>query len=157
MRLPAITVVSLLLAFAFQAHAEIVGKAGRFGGITIRYKVILPNNYDPSRAYPAVLAFAGGGQNLDGVNGMPDRNWREAETRAYIVVSPAAPSNNLFFERGGDRDLSRFSRSDIARLQGRTREISCCRSIQWRSQRVPYRIDVSAVLPIRDWFPRLSL
>jgi hypothetical protein len=99
----------MLLAFAFQAHAEIIGKAGRFGGITIRYKVILPNNYDPARAYPAVLAFAGGGQTLDGVNGMLDRNWREAETRGYIVVSPAAPSNNLFFERGGTGSFPIFS------------------------------------------------
>jgi predicted peptidase len=108
MRLAATTVVSLLLAFAFQAHAEIIGKAGRFGGITIRYKVILPNNYDAARVYPAVLAFAGGGQTLDGVNAMLDRNWREAETRGYIVVSPAAPSNNLFFERGGDRIFPDF-------------------------------------------------
>src|SRR6266850_4809590 len=91
-----------------RAGAETVAKAGRFGGITIRYKVILPGGYDPARAYPAILAFAGGGQTLDGVNNMLDRNWRgEAERRGYIVVSPAAPSNNLFFERG-DRIFPEF-------------------------------------------------
>ena len=102
------TVLLLILGFTFQAHAETLGKAGRFGGITIRYKVVLPNNYDPARAYPAILAFAGGAQTLDGVNGMLERNWSEAETRRYIVVSPAAPSNNLFFERGGDRIFPDF-------------------------------------------------
>jgi predicted peptidase len=100
--------ISLVFATNLTAHAEILGKAGRFGGITVRYKVILPDNYDPARAYPAVLAFAGGGQTLDGVNGMLDRNWHEAEARGYIVVSPAAPSNNLFFERGGDRIFPEF-------------------------------------------------
>jgi len=102
------TVLLLILGFTFQAHAETLGKAGRFGGITIRYKVVLPNNYDPARAYPGILAFAGGAQTLDGVNGMLERNWSEAETRGYIVVSPAAPSNNLFFERGGDRIFPDF-------------------------------------------------
>jgi len=91
------------------AMAETLGKAGRFGGITVRYKVILPNGYDPARAYPAILAFPGGGQTLDGVNNMLERNWRaQAEARGYIVVSPAAPSNNLFFERGGDRIFPDF-------------------------------------------------
>jgi poly(3-hydroxybutyrate) depolymerase len=95
-------------ALSSHAYAETLGKAGRFGGITVRYKVIVPNNYDPGRAYPAILAFAGGRQTLDGVNNILERNWREAETRGYIVVSPAAPSNNLFFERGGDRIFPEF-------------------------------------------------
>src|SRR5213593_2693737 len=92
-----------------QAGAETLGKAGRFGGITIRYKVILPTGYDPARAYPGVLAFAGGRQNLDAVNGTLERNWSvEAERRGYIIVSPAAPSNILFFERGADGIFHEF-------------------------------------------------
>ena len=108
MRLPAM--IFLLVAFALnpQAGAETLGKSGRFGGITVRYKVILPNGYDPARAYPAILAFAGGGQTLDAVNNTLERNWRAmAEERGYIVVSPAAPTNNLFFERG-DRIFPEF-------------------------------------------------
>jgi predicted peptidase len=104
----AIIFFSLALALSPPAHAETLAKAGRFGGITIRYKVVLPSNYDPARAYPAILAFAGGGQTLDGVNSMLDRNWREAETRGYIVVSPAAPSNNPFFESGADKIFPDF-------------------------------------------------
>src|SRR2546430_12918597 len=103
MRLSAITVVSFILGLSLQAHSETLGKAGRFGGITIRYKIVLPNGYDPAQAYPAILAFAGGRQNLDGVNNMLERNWApEAETRGYIVVSPIAPANHFFFERGAD-------------------------------------------------------
>jgi predicted peptidase len=108
MRLTAIMLFSMAFALSRYAYAETLGKAGRFGGITVRYKVIVPNNYDPARVYPAILAFAGGAQTLDGVNNMLERNWREAETRGYIVVSPAAPSNNLFFERGGDRIFPDF-------------------------------------------------
>ena len=39
---------------------------------------------------------------------MLERNWSEAEMSGYIVISPAAPSNNLFFERGGDRIFPDF-------------------------------------------------
>jgi len=92
-----------------QASAETVGKNGRFGGITLRYKVILPNGYDPARAYPAVLAFPGGRQTIDGVDSSLDRNWRaEAEGRGYIIVSPAAPSNHTFFEQGAERLFPEF-------------------------------------------------
>jgi len=109
MKVSAIILLLSTFALCQQARAETLAKAGRFGGITIRYKVILPDGYDPGRAYPAILAFAGGRQNLDAVNNMLDRNWRvEAERRGYIVVSPVAPSNNLFFERGADGIFPEF-------------------------------------------------
>ncbi len=109
MKLSTIILLLLTPGLCQQAVAETLAKAGRFGGITIRYKIILPGNYDPGRAYPAILAFAGGRQNLDAVNNMLDRNWRaEAERRGYIVVSPVAPSNNLFFERGADGIFPEF-------------------------------------------------
>src|SRR5262249_81391 len=108
MKLHGIAVFLIAFGLSVQTQAETLGKSGRFGGITIRYKVILPNNYDASRAYPGILAFAGGGQTLEGVNNMLERNWHEADNPAYIVVRPAAPSNNLFFERGGDRIFPDF-------------------------------------------------
>jgi len=87
------------------ANAETIAKARRFGGITIRYKIVLPNAYDPARAYPAILAFAGGHQNLDAVNNMLERGWLpEAEARRYIIVSPIAPPNH--FRTGRRCDLS---------------------------------------------------
>ena len=72
MKISTIALLSLAFALSSRASAETVAKAGRFGGITIRYKVILPGSYDPGRAYPAILAFAGGRQNLDAVNNMLD-------------------------------------------------------------------------------------
>ena len=101
--LQAIMLTLIAVALSPSANAETIAKAVRFGGITIRYKIVLPNGYDPARAYPVILAFAGGRQNLDAVNNMLERNWLpEAEARGYIVVSPIAPANYFFFERGAD-------------------------------------------------------
>ena len=61
------------------------------------------------RGYPAILAFAGGRQNLDAVNNTLERNWLpEAEARGYIIVSPIAPPNHFFFEQGADAIFPEF-------------------------------------------------
>ena len=74
----------------------------------MHYKVVLPNDYDPAKAYPAVLAFSGGAQTMDGVERTVERNWRaEAERRGYIVIVPAAPKEGVFFE-GGARIFPEF-------------------------------------------------
>src|SRR2546428_13354188 len=57
----------LLLALTPSANAETVAKAGRFGGITIRDKIVLPNGYDPARADPPILAAVGRRPDLDSV------------------------------------------------------------------------------------------
>jgi poly(3-hydroxybutyrate) depolymerase len=81
--------------------AQVLDKAGDIAGTTIHYKIILPNGYNPAKAYPAVLAFPGGPQTLDMVEGTVERNWREqAERLGYIVIVPAAPNGRLFFEEG---------------------------------------------------------
>src|SRR6266853_3676997 len=81
--------------------AEVLDKVQKIAGITVHYKVILPNGYDAARAYPAVLAFPGGPQTMDTVDGTVERNWREqAERLGYIVIVPAAPNGRLFFEEG---------------------------------------------------------
>ena len=83
------------------APAEVLDKVKNAGGIAVHYKLILPNGYDPSKAYPAVLAFPGGPQTMQVVQGTVDHNWRaQAEQRGYIVVVPAAPDGELFFEEG---------------------------------------------------------
>jgi poly(3-hydroxybutyrate) depolymerase len=82
-------------------HAEQVEKTKKVGGTTIRYKVVLPDAYDPARAYPAILALGGGPQTMNTVDAVLSRNFRaEAEKRGYIVVAPAAPEGELFFEEG---------------------------------------------------------
>lgn len=101
--------------FAIQfAHAEVVEKSKKVGGLTVRYKVVLPNGYDPAKSYPAILAFGGGPQTMNMVDSVLNRNFRaEAEKRGYIVVAPAAPDDQLFFE-GGDRIFPEFLKMILA-------------------------------------------
>src|ERR1700691_127302 len=83
------------------AQAELLEKTRKVGGTTVRYKVVLPNGYDPAKTYPAILAFGGGPQTMNTVESVLSRNFRaEAEKRGYIVVAPAAPDDELFFEDG---------------------------------------------------------
>jgi predicted esterase len=88
--------------FAIQpAHAELLEKTRKVGSATVRYKVVLPNGYDAAKPYPAILAFGGGPQTMNTVDSVLSRNFRaEAEKRGYIVVAPAAPDEQLFFEDG---------------------------------------------------------
>jgi predicted peptidase len=82
-------------------RAELIEKSKKVAGTTVHYKVVLPDGYDPAKAYPAILALGGGPQNMKTVDSVLDRNLRaEAEKRGYIVVAPAAPDDQLFFEEG---------------------------------------------------------
>jgi predicted esterase len=83
------------------AQAEMLEKTKKVGGTTVHYKVVLPNGYDPAKTYPAILAFGGGPQTMNTVDSVLSRNLRaEAEKRGYIVIAPAAPDDQLFFEEG---------------------------------------------------------
>jgi poly(3-hydroxybutyrate) depolymerase len=94
--------------------ADVLEKTKQIGGITVHYKVVLPNNYDATRAYPGVLGFGGGPQTMNVVDSVIARNFRdEAEKRGYIVVVPAAPDDQLFFE-GGERIFPEFLKQILA-------------------------------------------
>src|SRR5436190_17965485 len=80
---------------------EVLEKTMLVGGTTVHYKVVLPTGYESSRTYPAILALGGGPQSMSTVDSVLSRNLRaEAERRGYIVVAPAAPDGDLFFESG---------------------------------------------------------
>jgi len=82
-------------------RAELLEKTKKVAGATVSYKVVLPSGYDPAKTYPAILAFGGGPQTMNTVDSVLSRNFRaEAEKRGYIVVAPAAPNDQLFFEDG---------------------------------------------------------
>jgi poly(3-hydroxybutyrate) depolymerase len=86
---------------AFRASASVAAKSMRLGNVTVEYKIVLPDGYDPAQAYPAIVVLGGGPQTMDTVDRTLERNFRaEAERRGYIVVAPAAPNGQLFFERG---------------------------------------------------------
>jgi poly(3-hydroxybutyrate) depolymerase len=89
------------LVFGAAANASTVVKSGIFGGLEVDYKVILPTPFDAARAYPTILAFGGGPQTMMMVDTGLNRYWGgEAQRRGYIVVSPAAPGGQMFFENG---------------------------------------------------------
>src|SRR6059036_3275764 len=103
-----VSMVAVVLLVTQPLQAELVEKAKKVGGTTVHYKVVLPNSYDPAKAYPAILAFGGGPQNMNTVDNILNRNFRaEAEKRGYIVVAPAAPEGELFFDEG-DRIFPEF-------------------------------------------------
>jgi predicted esterase len=92
---------SFLILVAQPSRAELLEKTKKVGNTIVQYKVVLPNGYDPAKAYPAILAFGGGPQTMNTVDSVLNRNLRaEAEKRGYIVVAPAAPNDQLFFEEG---------------------------------------------------------
>ena len=96
--------VLALLTFALaagSARAEILSKSDRVAGTTVEYRVLLPPHYDAAKAYPLVLVFTGGGQSIQAAESTLKADWQgEAERRGYIVVSPAAPDGQLFFQEG---------------------------------------------------------
>ena len=94
-------VVAAIILGTQPLHAEVLEKTKKVAGTTVHYKVVLPAGYDPMKAYPAILALGGGPQTMNIVDGILMRNFRaEAEKRGYIVIAPAAPDGQLFFEEG---------------------------------------------------------
>jgi predicted peptidase len=106
---------AVVAMFAIQpARAELLEKSKKVAGTTVQYKVVLPNGYDPAKSYPAILALGGGPQTMQMVDSVLNRNFRaEAEKRGYIVIAPAAPDDQLFFE-GGDRIFPEFLKMMLA-------------------------------------------
>ena len=93
--------VVAIFAAAQPVRAELLEKTRKVAGTTVRYKVVLPAGYVPAKTYPAILALGGGPQTMNTVDSVLNRNFRaEAEKRGYIVVAPAAPDDQLFFEDG---------------------------------------------------------
>jgi poly(3-hydroxybutyrate) depolymerase len=95
-------VLAVIAILAVQPlQADVLEKTKTVGGTTVHYKTVLPDGYDPAKPYPAILAFGGGPQTMNTVDNILNRNFRaEAERRGYIVVAPAAPDGDLFFEDG---------------------------------------------------------
>src|SRR5271154_656047 len=49
-------------------QAEVIENTKKVGDTIVHYKTVLPNNYDPAKAYPAVLVMGGGPQNMNTVD-----------------------------------------------------------------------------------------
>lgn len=103
-----VLLVGTLALIAGPATAEILTKSGEFARTTVEYKVLLPPSYDASKPHPVVLVFTGGAQGLQAAENTIRADWQdEAEKRGYVVISPAAPDGELFFQEG-DRVFPAF-------------------------------------------------
>jgi len=97
-----------LIARPLPSSGEVLEKTGTFAGLRVTYKVVIPSGYDAAKTYPLVLVFTGGPQTLQIATSTVEADWRaEAERRGYIVIAPASPNGELFFE-GADRIFPAF-------------------------------------------------
>jgi len=111
---PAVVIAASVMVATQPLQAEMIDMTKKVAGTTVHYKVVLPNGYDPAKAYPGILALGGGPQTMNTVDSILTRNFRaEAEKRGYIVVAPAAPDGQLFFE-GGARIFPEFLKMVLA-------------------------------------------
>src|SRR6201984_3707246 len=112
--LPAGVIAVFVIFLLRPVQAEVLEKTKQVGDTTVHYKTVLPNGYDAAKAYPAVLALGGGPQTMNTVDNILNRNFRtEAEKRGYIVIAPAAPNGQLFFQEG-DRIFPEFLQMILA-------------------------------------------
>ncbi len=96
-------VLPLLLFFGATTLAAEYKKLVLSDSTEIEYALVLPANFQKDKAYPAILAFPGGRQSIQGVASTLERFWEtEALKRGFIVISPAAPAGKPFFEHGAD-------------------------------------------------------
>ena len=99
-----LSVMAVVLSIVFggvPARAGVLEQTKKVADVTVHYKVVLPDGYDATKTYPGIIALGGGPQTMNTVDGILSRNFRaEAEKRGYIVVAPAAPDGDLFFEDG---------------------------------------------------------
>jgi predicted peptidase len=102
---------ALFLGVAFvqtPSHASVSEQTMEVAGLTVSYKVVLPDGYNADQSYPAIVAFGGGPQTMDTVDRILSRNLQaEAEKRGYIVFGLAAPGGRLYFQ-DGDRIFPEF-------------------------------------------------
>lgn len=98
---------------ALDASASVVERSMRIASTDVHYKVVLPDGYDAAKTYPGVIVLGGGPQTMEVVDRTLERNFRaEAERRGYIVIAPAAPDGDLFFE-GGERIFPQFLKTAL--------------------------------------------
>lgn len=84
---------------------------------TLAYAVVLPPNFTPDQTYPVLLALPPGPQTLEMVEVGLQSYWTsEALKRGWVVLSPAAPEAQLFFQ-GSEIFMPEFLTQTAARYR----------------------------------------
>jgi pimeloyl-ACP methyl ester carboxylesterase len=99
---------ALTLVAQVQAHAsdQVIGlrewrELACADGVVLRYAVVLPADFDARQPHPVLLALPGGKQDRAQVENNLDTYWQSpAIARGWVVVSPIAPGEKLFFQGG---------------------------------------------------------
>lgn len=76
-------------------------------GTPLAYGVVLPDDYSAGESYPLLLAFPPGPQTKAMVAAGNGYWGAEAQARGWVVVSPIAPNDTLFFQ-GSEQYLPEF-------------------------------------------------
>src|SRR5262249_61971385 len=96
-----LTAAAIVMFATPRLQAELLEKTKKVSNRTVNYKVVLPDGYDPAKAYPAILALGGGPQTMNTVDNILNRNFRaEAEKRGYIGICASDLDGQLFFVVG---------------------------------------------------------
>ena len=112
--LSTIAAYSFVAFTATTARAEVLEKTAKVAGTTVHYKVVLPNGYDSTKAYPAILAFGGGPQTMNTVDGiLTATSARRPRSAAISSSRPRRRTVELFFE-GGARIFPEFLKMILA-------------------------------------------
>lgn len=85
-------------------------------GTEIEYAIVLPDKFDASQTYPILLALPPGGQTRDMVNAGLGYWADGAMANGWIVLSPAAPNDELFF-MGSEQLIPEFLQLTAARYR----------------------------------------
>ena len=110
----AISIIALLISFTSFSQDLSLFEAKEYiqGTDTLRYRLLLPENFDKSRAYPLVLFLHGAGERGSDnekqlIHGMP--RFVEAGNRKNlpcIVIAPQCPLNQSWNSSKTNRDVT---------------------------------------------------
>jgi poly(3-hydroxybutyrate) depolymerase len=88
--LSAAALVSLTI-FAMPAKAGVLELTKEVAGLKVDYKLVLPIGYDSEKTYPAIIAFGGGAQTMEGVERLlaDISSWRWPRPKAKFFFAAA--------------------------------------------------------------------
>ena len=78
--LSGVAAVSSIMLGGVPARAEVLEQTKKVAGVTVHYKVVLPDGYDATKTYPGIIAFGGGPQTMNTVDGILSRNFQAEAT-----------------------------------------------------------------------------